>query len=249
MSGQATGWAVSQKTGSPSAKAVLLSIANYCNKDGTTWLSQRLLADESEQSVDSVQRRLADLSERGLLRRIPLNYGGRKSVEFFILAMSELFDQPIEKIASNVPSGFKISGLPDTAICGNELPQPLPQSAGSVTATVRQQVVPKNVPKYPESPSGDSAREDLFETGKMRPYPIGWVPKLSVAIEKLGLSEAGARDLAEHFRAHHLARGTKFKDWPQAWITWVHNDKKFSASRGSRHHQQPAPGEFRILRS
>ncbi len=34
MSIQAVHWAIEQKTGSPSAKATLWSIANYANEDG-----------------------------------------------------------------------------------------------------------------------------------------------------------------------------------------------------------------------
>ena len=32
----------------------------------------------------------------------------------------------------------------------------------------------------------------------------------------------------EHFTAYHLARGTLFKDWNQAWRTWCLNFAKFT---------------------
>lgn len=41
----------------------------------------------------------------------------------------------------------------------------------------------------------------------------------------------------EAFRAHHQARGGKFKDWQQAWSTWVLNSRKFSNGRKPQQHR------------
>lgn len=43
-----------------------------------------------------------------------------------------------------------------------------------------------------------------------------------------------AKDLrhhAEQFVSHHRARGNKFKDWQDAWGTWVRNTRKFDRDR------------------
>jgi len=69
MSVQAIAWALSQETGSPSAKLVLVALANYADQFGICWPSQALLARQSEQSVDSIQRRLQELVERGFLEK------------------------------------------------------------------------------------------------------------------------------------------------------------------------------------
>lgn len=31
----------------------------------------------------------------------------------------------------------------------------------------------------------------------------------------------------ESFRAHHVAKGSRYVDWQQAWATWVNNDERF----------------------
>ena len=67
MSVQAIGWALSVKTNSPSSKLVLVTIANYADENGFCWPSQGLIARQSEQSIDSVQRRLKELVKAGLL--------------------------------------------------------------------------------------------------------------------------------------------------------------------------------------
>jgi hypothetical protein len=38
----------------------------------------------------------------------------------------------------------------------------------------------------------------------------------------------------EAFTAHHLKNGSKWKDWQQAWITWVLNTRKFGIGRNER---------------
>lgn len=69
MSFQAATWALAQRVGSPSAKCVLLALANYADEYGECWPSQARLAEDTDQSVDSVQRRLRDLAEMGLIYR------------------------------------------------------------------------------------------------------------------------------------------------------------------------------------
>lgn len=56
--------------------------------------------------------------------------------------------------------------------------------------------------------------------------------------------------LASHFRDYHLAKGTVSRDWSASWRTWIANDQKFSAGRGSgssgqqsRHNRQE-PGSI-----
>lgn len=89
MSVQAVTWALSQKTGSPSAKAVLLALANYAGASGESFPRQERLAGETEQSVDSVQRRLKELVALGLIwktgRYSRAEAGGRRSNEYVVL--------------------------------------------------------------------------------------------------------------------------------------------------------------------
>ncbi len=68
MSWQATAWALQQQTGSSAAKLTLLALCNYADEDGICWPSQERLAAETEQSVDTVQRRIKQLAALGLVR-------------------------------------------------------------------------------------------------------------------------------------------------------------------------------------
>src|ERR1035437_1764218 len=88
MSWQATAWAVKQTAGSPSAKLLVLTLANYADADGCCWPSQEVLAADTEQSVDTVQRQLKKLIAAGLTRKVPRAQGaGRWDSRTYFLNM------------------------------------------------------------------------------------------------------------------------------------------------------------------
>ena len=186
VSFQAVTWAIEQRAGSPSAKATLWSIANYANENWCAWPSQKKICEDSEQSPDAVQKRLPDLVSRGLIRRVPLMFSGRKTVDFIILRPSPLFDAAIEDIEPHLPRGCTvdvrrvaaISGSDNTATVGegaddsdaadsgvdaadsgNALPQTMPQIAATVAALERQQE-PVNEPLEPRERECARARSE-----------------------------------------------------------------------------------------
>jgi len=85
---RAFNWALGTSTGKSTAKLVLLVLANYADDDGICWPSQKRVARESEQSVDSVQRRLRDLERDGLIERERRNgRNGARSTDRYHLRM------------------------------------------------------------------------------------------------------------------------------------------------------------------
>jgi len=105
MSWQATAWALAQTTGSPSGKAVLLCLANYADADGCCYPSQKRIAKETEQSIDSVQRRIKTLEDLGLVvreRRIKKR-GGWSCDHYFLRIAKKTINATLPQSA--VPSG------------------------------------------------------------------------------------------------------------------------------------------------
>lgn len=174
MSLKAMSWAIEQSCGGPSTKVTLWSIANYVNKESWCgYVSQKTLSKETEQSPDSVQRRIPELVDRGLLIRIPLRYDGRKSVDFFILQPSPYFGKPLVEIEPHLPRGFEIdpkfAATYVAADCGSApLPQTLPQPAENVTALVRQHE-PLREPREPEEERDARASEREAEPAPASP--------------------------------------------------------------------------------
>ena len=70
MSSQAVAWAIVHQAGGPSAKAVLLSIANYADASGECWQDQATLAAGAECSVRQFRNVLYGLIERGLVEQV-----------------------------------------------------------------------------------------------------------------------------------------------------------------------------------
>jgi hypothetical protein len=120
MSFQAVTWAIGQTAGGPSAKAVLWAIANYANERWCAWPSQVRIAEESEQSPDTVQRRLGELEARGIIRRIPLRFAGRKTVDFIILAPSPFFASGTDELQDLLPRGCVVDPKYVAADCGSD---------------------------------------------------------------------------------------------------------------------------------
>lgn len=70
MSHIATNWAFQQRGLKPSAKLILLALADCHNPAHGCFPSQAFLADACEINRDTVNTQLSHLEERGLIRRI-----------------------------------------------------------------------------------------------------------------------------------------------------------------------------------
>lgn len=70
MSHRATNWAFDQRGLKPSAKIVLLVLADCHNPEHGCFPTQAFLADACEMNRDTVNVQLALLEERGLIRRV-----------------------------------------------------------------------------------------------------------------------------------------------------------------------------------
>ena len=77
MSVRATEWAREQRTGSPTAKAVLAYLAERADDDGECWPSVDLIAAETELGRRTVIRQLSTLESGGWLAVIRSRRGDR----------------------------------------------------------------------------------------------------------------------------------------------------------------------------
>lgn len=85
MSWHAVSWAKAQRTGSPSAKVTLLVLAEYCNADGECWPSRETIAEDTEQSVDTVDRRLRELEAAGFIIKVKRRSGSYQATSVYRL--------------------------------------------------------------------------------------------------------------------------------------------------------------------
>ncbi len=91
---------------------------------------------------------------------------------------------------------------------------------------------PEPEPERKEEPIGSSKK-----TARRKPemeLPPDWVPseRNIEDAESRQFSAMEIQDEADRFRNHHLAKGSRFRDWDAAWRTWLGNARKYG-SRGS----------------
>lgn len=97
MSFQAMAWAVKQKVGNATGKAILLMLANYADDRGECFPSQERLAGECECSVATVARWLGLFVEMGFMtRHKQYGEGGYRRADLLRIAT----DLPITKLPS-----------------------------------------------------------------------------------------------------------------------------------------------------
>lgn len=85
MSVEAMTWALRRRAGSVGHKAVLMALADRAGFDGTCFPSQKLIAEETEQGLRTVQRQLDDLETAGLIARERRYRDGRRTTDLIVL--------------------------------------------------------------------------------------------------------------------------------------------------------------------
>jgi hypothetical protein len=244
----ALAWAARQKTGGPGPKAVLLSLAKRVDEQWSCFPGQEVLADETEQSVRTVQRQLADLEQRGMIRREARGKagGGRTSDRYFLLVNGKhdnLSGNPAGADRTRQPDGAnttQVSGLNTTTVSGEQ--------SGLTTSKNKQ--IGDNADDLPSpGPEGEQGElipvvEPVVRKTRAKPktfIPADWTPGLAhVATAK---ERGWTRDQFEHelvqFRNHWQAKGQPMADWDACFRTWTNNAERWARERGPRNGFSP----------
>lgn len=145
MSNDASTWAWSRVVGSPSCKLVLVVLADFADERGECYPSVSLLAERTEQSEDTVRRRLNELEAGGLIERLErYSRNGTRTSNLFRLLM----DGQAGAVAAAERSGTPAICKGTPADCKGD-----PRTAARVTlATVRGYVEPPLEPSMEQTP-------------------------------------------------------------------------------------------------
>src|SRR5262249_38352716 len=85
MSIRAINWAFKQQVGKPSAKLVLVTLADHADADGKCWPSLRTIAARTELSRDTILRSVRLLESKGFLRVVHRHNGRSLSSNMYYL--------------------------------------------------------------------------------------------------------------------------------------------------------------------
>lgn len=154
-------WAKRQKTGSASAKLVLLVLADYADEHGRCWPSQATIAAEAELTDRSVRNQLLTLEGAGLIRREERRRDDNsRSTDTIILAIEPFEQAPrppgksFQAPRKDVPGGAE----PDSGGYRKEVPGAPERDSGLTTFEP-----PSDPPEEP--PYEPSARDAALGSG------------------------------------------------------------------------------------
>lgn len=194
MSSQAVAWAIVHQAGGMSAKAVLLSLANYANEYGECWASQSTIADGAECSVRQVRRILLDLAERGLIERERRGGAGKgRDTDMIRLRMRELpailTSKRREETQPDKMAASQATGQDDRGAKGHPVRGATGQMRGGNRTTVSDNPKIPTLSNERESPSRRllaSMRKQMSATGNQRSKPIPCDKALTPLIKRYG---------------------------------------------------------------
>lgn len=150
MSFQAMAWAVKQKVGNATGKAILLMLANYADERGECFPSQERLADECECSVATVARWVKAFEEMGFLsRQKQYGDGGYRRADRL-------------RICTDLP----VTKLPITELPSRELPN-------SESKLTRQKAGAEPIIEPINTLSSASARKQFDQFWSLYPHKVG----------------------------------------------------------------------------
>jgi Helix-turn-helix domain len=189
-----------------SQKIVLLALADCADEEGHCWPGIASLCMKASKSERTVQAMLGELEVAGHITRNQVPGKGCKYVVHPRKSRTPAESAPPQDL-HHPPQNLR--GTPANLA-------PKPSLNHQRTVRKKEKARARDFPSPVELPA--NWHPAPFAAGsKSRAIVDGWPPG------------ADAEHL-EHFCAHHRARGSKFKDWQEAWSTWVLNGAKFERS-------------------
>lgn len=234
MSAQATAWAWSVTTGSPTRKAVLVALANRHNPDtGLCFPAIPRIAVELEMSERTVQRALRDLEDHGFITTVErFRENGAQSSNAYALAFQEPVDNSVGGVTHSHRGGEPVSPGGDTV-------SPLELKENYVRAKALTELVEKAEARYVEKRPRDQVWDAL--TAIFGPAPTGKISRgaWNAACKSLradGCDGSNLETIAAAFR----------KTWPGIELTPTGLAKHypmlaFSHSEHQRHREAVCP--------
>lgn len=220
MSITAINWALNVETGSPTAKLVLIKLADNADDDGVCFPSQTTIARHCELSTDSVSRHVKKLETLGLISVRRERVNGVKQRNIYTLNLRDGYPQNAARVPAESREGTRRESKRVPAESRSNLPD--------ITT-----IEPKE--STPPRSAGASRLDQNFHP------PNDWI---DFALTE-GFSQTEAQREADKFRDYWIAQpGAKGRklDWFATWRNWVRRagDGRKPSSSGQRGYHGPA---------
>ena len=164
MSFEAVAWAAGQGDCSSPAKFVLIAIANYADEVGECWPSRKMLASFTNQSVETISRRLKELEQEGYIERLERTRdNGSRTSDCIRLLMDRAPDAPPRQSEEGGP----LVNMTRPPCQYDEAPLVTVDEAPSSLLTRPEPSIEPSEGNIPPNPlQGDAGRVSSQENGK-----------------------------------------------------------------------------------
>ncbi|MGJ5152782.1 helix-turn-helix domain-containing protein [Bradyrhizobium sp. HKCCYLR1023] len=201
--------------GNPTAKSLLLALADYANDGGASCFpSQELLRMQTELSVDTIQRQLRYLVAKGFVTVEKQRRGGHWASSNYTINLGKLTEEP----ETTRKSGVEPQVTADAAWCGMDHAAPCgtaePQDAVRPSRKVR--------PKPSNDPFKISGKADAIARSLPADFQLD-ENSYDFALKQLGSVERVKRSV-ERFVDHFRHSGQLGHDWMARARRWINED-------------------------
>lgn len=248
MSIEALSHVLNTKVGDPTRKLILLGYANHAHRDGTAaWPAVQTIADYADCSTRSVQRHLRTLVVDGFLREgdqalVSHLRRDRRPVVYDV-SMSDA-----DRLA------WADSGRGDNLSPGSRGDTGDADEAHGVTPVTPRGDTAVSPEPSGNRPSSSEPSTPSLRSGGQRQKPETTIPDDFEVTQQMrdwfsaqpwhgAVTHPGVE--TQNFIDHAKARGSKYRDWPAAWRTWMRNSgTKYAAQArpGAPQHPQVSAG-------
>jgi len=215
-------WAFDTPCPTPSAKLVLLKLADHANDEGECWPSQGHIASDCGLTRQTVNEQIRKLVDLGLIKRENrFNGTGQQTNRYFLQCRDNR--HPL----SDLPTGVSAQATPPVGSADTE---PSEEPTEEDTKAVALVLAPAREPARKEHANGKRTR-----------IAADWWPDSRDAryAEEQGHDAGWIEREAESFRDRCLRDEPTYADWHAAWRTWVRNAPKFAGYRGNGVRDEP----------
>lgn len=212
--------------GSGSDLLCMLALADHANDDGDRiFPSVGTIAKRLRLSRRQAQRVIGFLIEQGWLSITKNEFGGKPgTTRHYSMNVQRLRQAPlfIESTGdADVTGDIGVTG--DTGDIDGCHPRHRRVTPVSQTGDIAMSPNPSITII---EPSGNRKRARKRATALPDDFQV--TATMLKWAEGFGLSRDRISAATDHFKDHHTAKGSTFKDWPAAWRTWIHREIKFN---------------------
>lgn len=221
MSFKALAWVVDQRPARSVDKLLLYGLADRHNtEDNTAWPSIAWLVEFSGLDRKTVQAGLVRLIDDGYISDTGERKGPTKRVRVFRINLTRTAANGDE-----LPRTTAVNEtIPKTGSLGNGPVFPYKRSQKRDAEPVKEPVKHKRGTRAREATPTDCPEDftpSISEGTETAKVWYNWTPDRQ-------------RQEVEAFKAHHISRGNRMKNWNKAFTTWAINSVKFARERADR---------------